>query len=589
VLIDAQHVLSAAHCFAFDDTGAWQMGLQFFPNFHPDRPNPVGINFTRYVVGTRVDTGGEFVQSDWGIGRLATPVTGFQPVPIRSAPLTEWAEISSAGYPRDYKHLTPRPSGGLTCTFGSDNIMDCNGKPQTYSRCYWEKGIVDPKCKIYKQDNGELFFDCRTLPGNSGSPLFWSRESISLFPLELLREYFVTGVIHGPPGDPCASCNVVGTNYNQGPSALRFRYAPRFAAGVALARTPDGAARTHVVAVDPVIDRLVGRKHKTGTASADFHYFDLVDAPFFDPQQVEAFNHSANGKPVLLVVTRQGRLYAGIRLAALVAFLDPPLLWISIPLPAGFDKVVDLDPLDEADNTTEEAYALLHPVDSRTGVVGSAFRLQMSWLFFPNFHWQPVPAPSAVRIAAVRRSSGARQLFLLGDAISGARPVFTLWNNSGTSWSSALDINYPTLELVDLDATTTNVGGLQFVTLLGVAPEGARVPGGLVRKSSLGEASWPEWTYWTNPLYAPLVTTPQPPPANIESVTASRWQETGAQRPVVSLPTPSATSTSPRTPVSPRPSIARRHGRGGSRSITKTLFKSASQRPYPIPRCCEPA
>lgn len=534
-LVDAQHVLAAAHCFAFDNTGAWQTGLQYFPNFHPDRPNQTGIAFTGFVVGTRVDTGSEFRQSDWGIGRLASPVAGFKPVPIRPAPSSEWEDMASAGYPRDYKLLTPRSApAGATCTFGNDVINDCSGNVKTYSRCYWERGIVDPKCKIYKEVEGELAFDCRSLPGNSGSPLFWTRDPNPFF--GRARSYYVAGLIHGGYDDgPCGACKTVaGDNHNLGPSAARFQYAPWFAPGVALARTPDGKARTHVVAVDPVNDRVVGRKHKTGTTATNFHYFDLIAEPSFDPQQIEAFNDPSSGRPILLVVTRTGRLYAGVRpsiFPSLPFQNEPPLIWIHVPLPQGFDKVIDLDPLDEPDDTANEIYVLLHPANSRSGG-GSVFRLTVSGLIVPNFQWQTVQAPSAVRIAAVRRGTGSRQIFLLADAIAAIKPVYSIWSNTGASWSTPVDVNVPPLALSDIDATTTNVEGLQFVTLYGVVSGGSRT-GGIFRNSFLTESSWLGWEPWDLPLYAPLTTARQPAPANIERMTAGRWQNAGARRPVV--------------------------------------------------------
>ena len=57
-LIDANHIVAAAHCFV-DGTGAWQPNLRFYPNFHPDRVAtnekrvPRG-DVTRVVVGSRV-------------------------------------------------------------------------------------------------------------------------------------------------------------------------------------------------------------------------------------------------------------------------------------------------------------------------------------------------------------------------------------------------------------------------------------------------------------------------------------------------------------------------------------------------------
>ncbi|MGD8491305.1 MAG: trypsin-like serine protease, partial [Anaerolineae bacterium] len=95
VLIDSRHVLAAAHCFVFDfgtasgdlfQQGDWQTPLYYFPNYHPDRPNPPYVAIDRVVVGTRVETGGEYIASDWGIGHLTTAITGFPAMQIQAAP-----------------------------------------------------------------------------------------------------------------------------------------------------------------------------------------------------------------------------------------------------------------------------------------------------------------------------------------------------------------------------------------------------------------------------------------------------------------------------------------------------------------------
>ncbi|WP_367358046.1 trypsin-like serine protease [Methanothrix sp.] len=176
-LIDSRHIVAAAHCFCYDDTGFWQDNLFFYPNFNPNRTNTQSFAIDRAVVGTRVETGGEFQASDWGIGHLAKDVTDFPALPIACI-LTVPANVNSSGYGRDLSFfgMGQAPPGG-------SSKMGCN--------VWWQPALVDPECKVYKIDQDQLFFDCATVGGNSGSPVLY----------KIGNNHFLAGVIHGP-GNP---------------------------------------------------------------------------------------------------------------------------------------------------------------------------------------------------------------------------------------------------------------------------------------------------------------------------------------------------------------------------------------------------
>ena len=176
-LIDSRHIVAAAHCFCYDDTGSWQNNLFFYPNFNPNRTNTQSFAIDRAVVGTRVETGGEFQASDWGIGHLAKDVTDFPALPIACI-LTVPANVNSSGYGRDLSFfgMGQAPPGG-------SSKMGCN--------VWWQPALVDPECKVYKIDQDQLFFDCATVGGNSGSPVLY----------KIGNNHFLAGVIHGP-GNP---------------------------------------------------------------------------------------------------------------------------------------------------------------------------------------------------------------------------------------------------------------------------------------------------------------------------------------------------------------------------------------------------
>jgi V8-like Glu-specific endopeptidase len=176
-LIDSRHIVAAAHCFCYDDTGFWQDNLFFYPNFNPNRTNTQSFAIDRAVVGTRVETGGEFQASDWGIGHLAKDVTDFPALPIACI-LNAPANVNSSGYGRDLSFfgMGQAPPGG-------SSKMGCN--------VWWQPALVDPECKVYRIDQDQLFFDCATVGGNSGSPVLY----------KIGNNYFLAGVIHGP-GNP---------------------------------------------------------------------------------------------------------------------------------------------------------------------------------------------------------------------------------------------------------------------------------------------------------------------------------------------------------------------------------------------------
>ncbi len=176
-LIDSRHIVAAAHCFCYDDTGFWQNNLFFYPNFNPNRTNTQSFAIDRAVVGTRVETGGEFQASDWGIGHLAKDVTDFPALPIACI-LTVPANVNSSGYGRDLSFfgMGQAPPGG-------SSKMGCN--------VWWQPALVDPECKVYRIDQDQLFFDCATVGGNSGSPVLY----------KIGNNHFLAGVIHGP-GNP---------------------------------------------------------------------------------------------------------------------------------------------------------------------------------------------------------------------------------------------------------------------------------------------------------------------------------------------------------------------------------------------------
>jgi hypothetical protein len=487
-LIDNRHVLAAAHCFTYDlatdasswfQQGDWQAPLYFFPNYHPDRANPPYYRIDRAVVGTRVETGGEFVASDWGIGHLATAVTGFPSLPIEPALAASYPlALTFAGYARDAEWFPsapyPQPPPGGFCPYFGPN-------------CWWTPALVDPSCLALTDSGYALQLDasCTLLGGNSGSPLLWNAGGGS---------YRITGVVHG--GGMQAG-------------AARFLYAPRFAPGVALASYDDGTDRTQVFASDSDSGRVVRRYRLSTSINDGFSPFaNLGTVPL--PGRMAAFKLT-NGRPQVAVVSGDGNLYT-----AYVDGLGTWTAWTALSKPPGVSALRDVDAAYDV-NGTNQLYAI--------GSDGLPYtRRRASADPYATWSaWQALASPGSAsygRISAIRRADGTQQVFL----VSTAGAVYTAWQTSatpGSAWSAVSPFNGTggPAAVADLDAAWTEADQVQVFAV--------DSSGGLWTRmmvSSSPGSGWIDWEPWPMELYAPQAAAP-PVLDDLISLTASRWQE----------------------------------------------------------------
>lgn len=491
VLLDNQHVLAAAHCFTYDfetlvgdmfQQGDWQSPLYFFPNYHPDRPNPPYYAIDRVIVGTRVETGSEYIASDWGIGHLSSPVTEFPAMQIQPAPSPQYPfVISFAGYSRDSELFPtapyPQPPPGGFCPYFGPN-------------CWWTPAVIDPYCLALDDSNNAIQLDsasCTIMGGNSGSPLIWDAGSPGS------PAYRITGVVHG--GGVQAA-------------AARFLYAPRFAIGVALASYDDGSARTQVFASDSDAG-LVVRRYRMGTSVNDgFSTFaSLGSVP--SPGRMAAFKLT-NNKPQIAVVGGNGNLYT-----TYVDSSDNWQAWTTLGKPAGVAGFVDVDAAYDA-NGTNQLYAI------GDNYLPYTRRRLSSDPYSAWGSWQALAPPGAVsyqRITAIRRADGTQQVFLATTA----GDVYTLWQTSpspDSGWSSIVLFETGGLPAIaDLDAAWTEQ---EQVQVFAVAANGGLWMRTMVSDSP-GEG-WEDWESWPMVLYAPQAASP-PILNDIVTLTASLWQE----------------------------------------------------------------
>lgn len=504
-LIDSQHVLAASHCFTFDYDGttaagtpylqgAWQTGLVFFPNYHPARLNPPRFSIDRVVVGSRVQTdpGQPPVSADWGIGHLATPVSGFPTLPLGTMPRWQYPNfVMFAGYARDAAIFPqgpasfPQPApGGYCANFGGN--------------CWWIPATVDPKCLAKDEVDGVIGLDdfsCLIIGGNSGSPILWDGG------IPGASSFRITGVISG------------GGHW----SASRFEHAPRYAAGIAVASYDDGTQRTQVFAADKDLGRVVSRFRSNTSATGPFTYFrDIGAVP--NAGSMAAFR-LPNGRPQVVVIGGSGTLYTSY-----VGAGGQWQTWAPLPGPAGPAGFVDVAAVNGSAslplwNTVGLPHLFVIGSDHAlyttraSGVAGGA-----NW-----GPWVKLPLTvDAQRVTTVRHGDGRLQVFV----VSTTGVVQTLSQqlaNPGSSWSAASTFSNTTLkDLVDVAAAWDPNGNVQVFAI-------DQSGNGWIRTATATSplGGWSPWASWSVPLYAPSAATP-PKLDGIVSLTAARWLESAA-------------------------------------------------------------
>jgi hypothetical protein len=498
-LIDRQHILAASHCFTFDydgqtaagiqySQGAWQPGLTYFPNFHPGRPNPPRVAVDRVIVGSRVQTdpAQPSAGADWGIGHLAAPITAFPALPL--LPMERWQYpnfVIFGGYARDeatYLQKSasfPEPAPGGYCANFKNN-------------CWWIPAFVDPKCLAIEENDGVVRIDnhsCLVQGGNSGSPVLWNTGTGAT------PSYQITGVVSG------------GGGYW---SSSRFRHAPRFAGGVAIASANGNASRTQVFVSDNDLGRVVSRTRAVDAPIGAFYWFE-DRGEVHGPGPLAAFV-LPNGKPLVVAVSANGNLFASRADAA-----GRWLTWSNITLPAGVTGILDL-----AATIDIAGLPCLYAIGNNR-----ALYLRRATKAAATVTWGPwtllAAGLHARRVAAIRHEDGRQQAFL----VSTSGQLQTMWqsgNAAGSQWNAPTPFGDPALPPVaDLDAVLTADGAVQ---VFAIDQGGAGWTRQITGKSPI--TLWGSWSAWELPLYAPTAATP-PTLDGLVSITAGRGMEKGAE------------------------------------------------------------
>ena len=374
-LIDANHIVAAAHCFVNTTTGEWQSGLRFYPNFHPERVIvgethvPRG-DVTRVVVGSRA---GEAVLGsgmDWGIARIDSWVdtAGLDMTPLTLAPSTPAPGTALVNPAYTRHHFPVNDNDAVTwdnmewdstnCGWVGPNqgmwairmrtapifdgvhrdIVGCNSR--------WGSGMVHSSCTLTGVIGDVVLNNCNTTGGSSGSPVMYQNSS---------GGWEVIGVIHGGgPTDfsvPSPSCtpDVPGADGGGGASVDRFRLAPRFASNVAVHRRPDNPSATALFAVDGDLNRVVyrARSASTPTYTGKFDYWNDLGTPVPKKgaklSRIAACSAHTSGKPQVFVVAGESSVQTRSALST-----GTWGKWSSFELPPTISSVGDIDAAADA-------------------------------------------------------------------------------------------------------------------------------------------------------------------------------------------------------------------------------------------------
>lgn len=486
-LIDPSHIVAAAHCFTWTDSGAWQQGLHFVPNFNPAAQARF-VYVDRVVVGSRARlqwTGTwweDEARHDWGIGHLSSPVTEFPSLRIEGAPSVPYA-VQSAGYARDLARVQPSPRPpGAPCW---------NPFCQGGQNVWWDEGLVDPQCTITRNVAGLLFHTCDTVGGNSGSPLLHQSGG----------SYRIAGVIFGGGQSVDRSTNVVtgctqpgpATEYllNIGPAAQTFVHAPLAAADVAVAPTGTGAARgvaappSRVFVADGDGDRVVARTRQGSSLDDPFSPFGLF-ASADAPARLAALERPDGGFG-LIVASRSGPLLARDAGGA----GD----WHVIDPPRGATGFRDVDAVDGA---VGELVAVT--------TNGKAYRRSLTASGWGT--WSKLPGSGWWRVAAATLDDGRRVVFLRSP-----RRIVSEFVQKGSAWGDGFRRRRVLAEADDVDLTRDRFGVLRAFALRNN-----------VVWTQEWQGRWPGWRDAGIRLYAPLVASEAA--ATPEALAYGYWRET---------------------------------------------------------------
>jgi hypothetical protein len=537
-LIDANHIVAAAHCFVDTTTGAWQPDLRFYPNFHPQRVTANGKQVPRgqvmrTVVGSRAGESVLRAGMDWGIARIdnwkhttgldLTPLAMYSGTPTAGMALTNPAytrhrfPYNDNAMERDTKYCgwvgesaPGKNDGGMWAIRmrpapiydgqKSRDRVGCNSR--------WGAGMMHADCSVREVKDAVVRHNCDTVGGSSGSPLMHKDAS---------GAWSVIGVGHGG-GSPATKssndfsllapvCTQDTPNYsdNIGPSVERFRDAPRFASSVAVHRSPYNASATAVFAIDTDLNRVVWRVRQGDVPkyTGPFGFWKSMGSPYTGAKltRIAACSADASARPQVFVIAGSA-IHARPALAS--GSWGP---WSEIGPPSKGIDFVDIDSISDSEGGCQ-----LFAVATNGRVFTRAKSSGGTWE-----NWSTVAVGPYKKITALSyaKTTWVAMLDKVGD----------IWRTSlaQAGWSTPTKLSRPPgiAGWRDIDMTWDEEARGFLVAIPARVPVSAR--NRLWFMPMYGNKAWLDWRFFTTHLWAPGAA-PQDAP-NLQSVAASRWME----------------------------------------------------------------
>lgn len=551
-LIDENHIVAAAHCFAdIGATGAWFSGLRFYPNFHPrrvtaDEKHVPRADVVRVVVDSRAGASVLGDGMDWGIARLGPwkDAAGLDLTPVRLGTFipSNGSSLVNPAYTRHHfpyndqqsPHWDDMEWDSTNCGWVGPNqgmwamkmrtapIYDGVNRDMVGCNSRWIAGTIHANCALAKVEFDVLVHNCDTIGGSSGSPILfldgngkWNLIGVG---------YRAKGINTGSSNDfsqltPLCNADIPENRDNLAVSVSRFRDAPRFAANVAVHRSPLNPSGTAIYAVDSDLRRVVFRM-RTGaplTYSSHFTYWSSLDSPMpgVKLNRIAACTANTPGKPQIFVNAKKKQLYtrsadgAGIWSA-----------WSAFDVPGSVKRVLDLDAATDANGR-----CVLFMAAKGAGAFARFKTSNTAW-----GSWQKI-ADGSYKAVTVLNYNGIIWAALLDTSGEIWRTSFT-----GNSWTAPIKLPRPGSigAWRDIDLTWDEAARGFMLAIPASWNSGSPGPTNTLWFTPLyGSQPWNEWRIFENHLWAPGAPLQNPP--NLKSITASRWMEDppGTTSPVI--------------------------------------------------------
>ncbi|MEE9398330.1 MAG: hypothetical protein V3V31_15105 [Methylococcales bacterium] len=499
---------------------------------------------------------------DWGIARIDNwkDTTGLDLTPLSLAPFipTAGATLVNPAYTRHHfpyndndavlwdnmewdqtycgwvnESATGKNDGGMwAIRVGTAPIYDGVNRDSVWCNARWSPSMIHANCSLNKIENDVVIHNCDTIGGSSGSPIIYQKNKclFSFWGICFIRDwrktFQVIGVGHGGGSPTTASSNDFAQQIptctqdkqefsdNVGASVERLRDAPRFAANVAVHRSPSNAFSTTVFAVDSDLNQVAYRA-RTGVPpqyTGKFAFWKTLRTPYSGAKltRIAACSADSTGRPQIFVISDNKNIYTRSGLSN-----GTWGLWSNFGTPGSSAGISDIDAATDVSGNCQ-----LFIVTSQGDVATRTKTSNASW-----GNWSNVMKGSYQKISSLNYNG------VLWLAMIDTNGEIYQSSFDQTGWTTATKLTRPfgISAWRDIDMTwdehargfmlaiqNNSVNKLYFMPMY-------------------GNQAWSQWRFFDTHLWTPHPDGGIQDAPKMQSITASRWMEdaTGTTSPVI--------------------------------------------------------